>query len=179
MHSALKNGQAPEDRNQGTEISRRNFLNRLWIGLGLLALVELVYVCLTFLRRGKPKTASGDDPARITCGPVKNYDPGTVTAFVRGRFYLARLADGGFLAISRRCTHLDCTVPWIEEDKRFACPCHGSTFDITGQVISSPATRPLAIYPVFIENNIVSVDIRQSIQRSEFKKAQVVYPDTA
>jgi cytochrome b6-f complex iron-sulfur subunit len=144
--------------------------------LGLLALVELIAVGVAFLSRGKAKRASGNGDAAVSCGPADNFQPGTVTAFVRGRFYLARLNDGGFMAISRQCTHLGCTLPWVEEEKRFACPCHASAFDITGQVISAPASRALDIYALTIENNIVAVDTREPIRRSGFNKEQVVYP---
>ena len=66
---------------------------------------------------------------------------------------------GGFLALARRCTHLGCTVPWVEDEDRFVCPCHASAFDITGDVLSPPAPRPLDIFAVRIENDIVKVDI--------------------
>jgi cytochrome b6-f complex iron-sulfur subunit len=107
---------------------------------------------------------------------VGNFVVDTVTAFKRGRFYLCRLEDGGFLALSRTCTHLGCTVPWVAEDKKFACPCHASSFDITGNVISAPASRALDIYRVMIENKVVKVDTSTMIKRSSFKPDQVVYP---
>lgn len=176
MHSADKDHGAPGSAPHQKETSRRTFLTRLWAGLGLLALVELVAVGAAFLRRGKAERASRKGDAAVTCGPADNFQPGTVTAFVRGRFYLARLNDGGFMAISRQCTHLGCTVPWVEEEKRFACPCHASAFDITGQVINAPASRALDIYALTIENNIVAVDTREPIRRSGFNKEQVVYP---
>jgi cytochrome b6-f complex iron-sulfur subunit len=59
---------------------------------------------------------------------------------------------------------------------KFACPCHGSAFDITGSVIDAPAPRALNIYPISIENNIIKVDIRQPKKRSTFRAEQVVYP---
>jgi cytochrome b6-f complex iron-sulfur subunit len=176
MHATAKKGGKPDLTTHPKKTSRRTFLTRLWACLGLLALAELVAVGVAFLRRGKAEQASRGGNATVTCGPAKNFQPETVTAFVRGRFYLARLKDGGFLAISRQCTHLGCTVPWMEDEKRFACPCHASAFDITGTVINAPAPRALDIYAVTIENNIVSVDVRQPIRRSEFKKEQVVYP---
>ena len=74
-----------------------------------------------------------------------------VTAFPGGRFYLVRLQDGGFLALSSTCTHLECSVPWSEKERKFPCPCHGSVFDITGQVLSPPAPRALDLFPVSIE----------------------------
>ena len=36
-----------------TEPSRRSFLNKLWIGLGLVALAEVVAVVFAFLRSNK------------------------------------------------------------------------------------------------------------------------------
>jgi len=104
---------------------------------------------------------------------VDTFVPGTVAAFPRGHFYLARLEDGGFLAISRQCTPLGCTVPWVEEEKKFLCPCHSSAFDIRGAVVRSPAPRALDLFRVKIENDIVSVDTGRVIQRGRFSADQV------
>jgi len=86
------------------------------------------------------------------------------------------MEDGGFLAVSRKCTHLGCTVPWLDKEKKFACPCHGSAFDIRGEVLSPPAPRALNIYRLFIENNRVKVDTGKQIKRTKFQSDQVVYP---
>jgi len=158
------------------EPSRRSFLTKLWIGLGFVALIEIVGIVIAFLRPRRPRLSEPNSEAIITAGPVDSFTPGSVTAFVRGRFYLSRLEEGGFLALSRKCTHLGCTVPWIEKDKKFECPCHASAFDITGDVINPPAPRPLDIYQVFIENNIVQVNTGKLIKRSEFRPEQVAYP---
>jgi cytochrome b6-f complex iron-sulfur subunit len=166
---------AKEDVGQKRD-SRRSFLTKLWLALGLAALAEFIAVGFAFLRPGKPDAHQENADAVVIAGAVNTFAPDSVTAFVRGRFYLARLADGGFLALSRKCTHLGCTVPWVEKEKRFACPCHASAFDITGKVISPPAPRALDIYPVNIENDIVNVDTSRTIKRSEFKPDQVVYP---
>ena len=156
---------------------RRTFLTRLWAGLGVLAILELIAVGFHFLRRGKANRTEHDRAVRISCGSTDRYQPGTITPFVRGRFYLARLDDGGFLALSRKCTHLGCTVPWVPAQKRFICPCHASAFDIGGQVIHSPASRALDIYPLAIENNLIRVDIQRAIQRRDHQSNYVVYPD--
>jgi cytochrome b6-f complex iron-sulfur subunit len=92
-----------------------------------------------------------------------------------GRFYLARQADGGFIALSLRCTHLGCSVSWEENRNRFICPCHSSSFDISGEVMNAPAARALDYYPVFIENGIVKVDIGTLKERNTFRKDQLVY----
>jgi cytochrome b6-f complex iron-sulfur subunit len=158
------------------EPTRRSFLNILWLILGGVALVEFVAVAFSFLRPRKLKARGEEANSVITAGAIERFEPNSVTAFVRGKFYLARLEDGGFLALSRTCTHLGCSVPWVEKEMKFACPCHGSAFDITGSVIEAPAPRALDIYPITIENNIIKVDARKPIKRSMFQVEQVVYP---
>ena len=159
-----------------TEPTRRSFLNILWIVLGVAALAEFIAVAISFLRPGRLKDGREVTDYIISAGSVESFKPNSVTAFVRGKFYLARLADGGFLALSRTCTHLGCSIPWVEKEMTFACPCHGSTFDITGHVIDAPAPRALDIYPVKIQNQIIEVDTRKPIKRSAFSADQVVYP---
>ena len=156
--------------------SRRSFLTKLWTLLGFVALVEFLAVAFAFLRPDKSKTRRERPDTIVTGGALESFIPNSVTAFVRGRFYLARLEDGGFLALSRKCTHLGCTVPWVADKNRFICPCHGSSFDITGNVISPPAPRALDVYPVIIENDIVKVDTGNPLKRNEFRADQVTYP---
>jgi cytochrome b6-f complex iron-sulfur subunit len=152
--------------------TRRSFLGWLWTGLGLVVLAEIVWVAVAFL---KPRRRQADEATGIlVCGPESDFEPGSVTAFPAGKFYLARLADGGFLALHRECTHLGCTVPWSRDEQRFVCPCHASTFDITGAVSGPPAPRPLDLLAVRIENGIVKVDTRRRIRRGEFRPEQAV-----
>ena len=47
------------------------------------------------------------------------------------------------MAFSPRCTHLGCAYHWDSTKRMFICPCHGSLFSVTGEVISGPAPRPL------------------------------------
>lgn len=150
---------------------RRRLLLRLWGLLGLAAIAELVWVVASFVR---PRRGPAEDAGIVVAGPIDRFEKGSVSAFPAGKFYLVRLTDGGFLALHRECTHLACTVPWIAEEKRFACPCHASAFAITGEVLSPPAPRPLDLHPVRLENGIVKVDTRQRLRRAAFDASQVV-----
>jgi len=159
----------------GSAPPRRRFLSWAWGVLGLAAVAEAVWVAASFLRPRRRDTATAGRPEEIfAAGAVDDFEPGTVTAFPAGRFYLARLADGGFLALDRTCTHLGCTVPWNVAEGRFTCPCHASAFAITGEVLGPPAPRPLDVYPVRIENGVVKVDVRRPIRRTAFQASQVV-----
>ena len=156
--------------------SRRSFLNKLWLLLGSVALAEWIAMIFAFFKPRKPVISAAQENLIITAGPVDKFEPGTVSAFVRGKFYLARLDDGGFLAMSRRCTHLSCTVPWVSAENKFICPCHSSEFDIRGEVIQPPAPRALDLYAIEIRNNVLSVDTGKLRKRSVFAANQVTYP---
>ena len=159
-----------------TDPSRRSFLNILWAGLGVLAFVEVIALGVSFLRPKNQQSKGVKGSSIIPAGPVDQFPMDSVTAFVKDKFYLIRLKDGGFLALSRKCTHLGCTVPWISEKARFECPCHGSAFDIRGEVTRPPAPRALDIYALHIQNNVVRVDTGRVIKRGCFDVSQVVYP---
>lgn len=54
--------------------------------------------------------------------------------------------NGSVTAYSPLCTHLGCAYHWESAAHAFVCPCHGSTFDVNGKVITGPARRPLDRY---------------------------------
>jgi cytochrome b6-f complex iron-sulfur subunit len=148
----------------------------VWLLLGGVALVEAVWVVTEFFRPRGRRAGGDDDSTVFVAGPIERFEPGTVTAFPEAHFYLARLAEGGFLALSRECTHLGCTVPWVAEEERFICPCHASSFDITGEVLSPPAPRPLDVFPVRIENETVKVELGEPVRRQPASSPRMAGP---
>jgi glycine/D-amino acid oxidase-like deaminating enzyme/nitrite reductase/ring-hydroxylating ferredoxin subunit len=58
-----------------------------------------------------------------------------------------RDGDGDLHAVSSRCTHLGCQVVWNAAERTWDCPCHGSRFDVDGDILNGPAVKPLAPRP--------------------------------
>ena len=118
----------------------------------------------------------GEFGGSFNLGNYDQYPAGSVTPVEAGRFYLARLKDGGFLAIYRRCTHLGCAVPYDPATQEFICPCHGSAFTAEGDVLNPPAPRPLDLFALTInESGEITVDTSSPIERDHTNPTDIVY----
>lgn len=81
-----------------------------------------------------PKPKSVDDLAGGEAAIIK-IDGDEVAAF--------RDENGSLHKVSAVCTHMGCVVGWNPIDRTWDCPCHGSRFDLSGEVLNGPAVLPL------------------------------------
>lgn len=162
------------DQDQSKDPSRRDFLHIGWnILLGTAALGS-GYVGLKFLTS---QAVEGSLGGIIVAGFVDDFTPGSVTAFNAAQLYLVRTDDGGFIALYRKCTHLDCVVLWDESRQWFNCPCHGSQFSPDGDVLNDPAPSPLTRFPVSLdEQGRILVDTGNQIKRDHVDISDRFYP---
>ncbi|WP_085994101.1 FAD-dependent oxidoreductase [Oceanobacillus senegalensis] len=91
-----------------------------------------------------PKTLSNDEGAIIT---VKGERKGAY-----------RDTEGELHIVDTTCTHVGCEVEWNSGDRTWDCPCHGSRFSYTGDVVEGPAEKPLQQYDYKMIDNITSED---------------------
>lgn len=151
------------------KINRRKFLTKT-----LYAILSLQVVYL-FVKLLDPKKFQPQSNNFYEAGDVSLFEKGHIYSFGTEGFFLHRLSDGGFLAVSSKCTHLGCAVQVNSQNHRYECPCHGSAFSVKGEVLSAPATRPLDYFNIKIEDHKVLVDVNNPIRRDQFLKSQVKY----
>lgn len=63
--------------------------------------------------------------------------------------------EAGVLALSQKCPHQGCRVPWCESSGGFECPCHGSRFSPFGELRRGPAERGMSYLPLVVEGGAV------------------------
>jgi nucleotide-binding universal stress UspA family protein/nitrite reductase/ring-hydroxylating ferredoxin subunit len=76
---------------------------------------------------------------------IDDIDPGHggVVDVSGKRMAVYREPSGEVVMLSPRCTHMGCTVDWNDADKTWDCPCHGSRYASSGDLIRGPATKGL------------------------------------
>lgn len=60
---------------------------------------------------------------------------------------------GKIYPLNAACTHIKCDVTFNYTEKVWECPCHGSRFSISGEMITAPARKDLEIISLFKEEN--------------------------
>ena len=110
----------------------------------------------------------------VVAGAVESYKIGDVRVIREGKCYVVRVPEG-FIALWWKCPHLGCTAPWLPNDTaeggppdsgdraftdkgHFKCPCHQSTYNRYGQIVSGPAPRPMSQFPLRVEDGKIVVD---------------------
>ena|ERR1700686_5034430 len=94
-----------------------------------------------------------EPPSTFKAGAVSDYEENKVDdKFKEIGSWVIRSKDASnrdiIYALSTTCTHLGCTPNWLESEKKFKCPCHGSGFKISGVNFEGPAPRPLERYAI-------------------------------
>lgn len=133
----------PYDRDEESQVTRREFCNFLFLTSGALFLSAAGFA-------GK---YAYDSQSSTVYTPMKiegasELQPGSALNFrypnEEETAILIRAKDGNFYAYGQKCTHLTCPVYYARENNRLECPCHEGGFAVeTGNVLYGPPPRPL------------------------------------
>ena len=144
---------------QFRNVSRREFLNYVWIGSLAIFMAASGGAMLAF---AMPRFSEGEFGGTYTVGTVSEKLPAPDSAPVNYpdvKFWLVNIgpkeaAKGGgiqgVMALYKVCVHLGCLYAWVDSTVRFECPCHGSKYQQDGTYIEGPAPRDLDRFRVVI-----------------------------
>lgn len=144
------------------KLSRRRFLITGWFGF-----LGFLFYCLiiTIIDFFKPKVLY-EAPMSFEAGLPEEYLLNAVsTKWIEDQKVWLIRSEKGLYALSAICTHLGCTPRWVNEEGLFKCPCHGSNFNINGDVIAGPAPSALRRFSIGLSEN-GQVVINKSIKES-------------
>ncbi len=84
-----------------------------------------------------------EKPSIFKIGRPSDYPIGISEKWKREHQVWVIKNEQGIYAMISICRHLGCTPNWFEDRKLIVCPCHGSIYDINGNVLGGPAPRTL------------------------------------
>lgn len=132
-----------QDNSEGSKVDRRQFCNR-----ALLTSAGIVLMTI------KPKAGAAIQHENLVIYPPMKIEgaeklmPGSFLYFNYPKqsdsAVLTRGDEGEYVAFSRKCAHLGCTVDFDSTRRCLTCPCHRGMYDPrTGYVVYGPPPRPL------------------------------------
>lgn len=134
---------------EGIDENRRGFVKKLTLTTLVLGIGGSI---LQLGRFFKPNVLY--EPSRtFKVGELGQFPFGSRTVIEGRGIEIVREKDG-IHAVSLVCTHLGCLLKPVLNDSEvgYACPCHGSTFALKGEVLGGPAPKNLPWYEVYMDN---------------------------
>jgi Rieske Fe-S protein len=139
-------------------LDRREFLATGWkVGAALIAAAG-AWTTWDLL---KPRLGAGFAAEVKTVAPDA-VPANTVLEIPEARAYLTKVNDE-VVAISEKCSHLGCRVPFCDSSGQFECPCHGTVFNRAGDHQSGPAPRGMDRYAVEVVDGVIVINTAETI----------------
>ena len=142
-------------------MQRRSFVKRV---SGIAAAIAGAVAGIGLFKQFYPPSAGRKQKVKV--GKLYEYPVDTFTFLDEHNVYVYRDHEG-VRAVSAVCTHLGCTLE--KSSDGFICPCHGSCYNDSGEVLSGPAPRDLAWYDVSrSQDGRLLIDLEQKVE-SDYK----------
>ncbi|MDR3625751.1 MAG: ubiquinol-cytochrome c reductase iron-sulfur subunit [Ignavibacteriaceae bacterium] len=92
--------------------------------------------------------------------PLSKTGSAAAINYTNGQLLVDHPSGNQFTALSSICTHAGCTVSGFDSgSNQFVCPCHGSRYDLSGNVVQGPASQALPQYQTSFANNVLTIKI--------------------
>jgi menaquinol-cytochrome c reductase iron-sulfur subunit len=151
------------------ENARRGFLKLLSAGIGGLVSLALAPPLLDSVIAPSLRVKRGDYSRLVSLNELPTGTPvdrtfadRTSDAFIEETVlrdvWVVKQGPSTVDVFSPICPHLGCRYGWHPERRQFVCPCHGSVFAPSGEVVGGPAPRSLDTLPIRMEGDEIFVE---------------------
>lgn len=94
----------------------------------------------------------------VTGSPLDNIGGAALVESTAGLFLLSRTGANAFMAVDAICSHESCTITGADGNA-YVCPCHGSRYSRTGQVLEGPAKASLRQFATTFTDGVVTIAV--------------------
>ena len=137
--SSVQGWTLPESASLGrVRLTRRDLLR---VGLGAAAGLAAGAGAISILRPSAPAPLTGNgrplvrDGEWVAVATLADLPEGAAVRFSTAAFDGYVVNDAGAIrALSSVCTHMGCTLSYREEWQDLRCPCHGASFNLSGEL---------------------------------------------
>lgn len=92
----------------------------------------------------------------VAGSPLADVGNAVLVKSTAGEFLLAHASANVFAAVEAICTHEGCTITGAD-GATYVCPCHGSRYNRSGQVLAGPARAALRRYTTTFTDGVVTI----------------------
>jgi cytochrome b6-f complex iron-sulfur subunit len=141
-------------------VARRRFIKGLLSGVGGCYAAAIGYPVYRYLTSPAERAAALSAVTEVILTGSHLLPVGSVMMFKFGSrpSMLIHHKDGSWVALDAVCTHLGCTVKYLQESERIHCFCHGGEYDSrTGKNVGGPPPAPLRRYEARVVSDGVLV----------------------
>ena len=106
--------------------------------------------------------ANNEISITLVSSPIENKNTKALVSYNNGNgaILVEHNSDDTYKALSGICTHQSCVVSSFDgTNSVFVCPCHGSQFDLNGNVKQGPANSKLRTYNTRVENGSLIISL--------------------
>ena len=160
-------------------MDRKSFIQ--WLSIGWLAFAAATGGFFTVMIRFLFPNVLFEPPQSFKIGYPADFEKGKVDLRFKksNNVWIVRNNDtpNRMYALSTVCTHLGCTPNWLETERKFKCPCHGSGFRDSGINFEGPAPRPLERYKISIDTSDGQLIVDKT-KTFKYEKGEWVNPES-
>ena len=136
---------------------RRGFL--VWAAAATLGSTAL-FIGATVVQAMVPPTRSADgrlDAGRVVVARISDLKLNVprLTDYGSDKVFVVKTSGTKVLVFDAACPHMGCELDFSQTSGKFSCPCHKSTFTLTGKRLSGPARRNM----ISAESEVVNGEV--------------------